>query len=217
MDAETRRSALWASWLLIVGAILSWIGAFSPLVLMPGGELDASPEELLRFADSHHLGWFALNGGFLLGVLITALGFTALTVMFRHTGEHLLSEFGLVCYLFGATFWVMYLAFRLTLLLSAARETVATGLVPSYFSPLKLWLGFLFAIHSVLAYLSVAVYGVAVLRTELLPKWLGRACILFSLFVLVSFLAGAEALPLLIHVMPFITGVLLLRRVSIPR
>lgn len=51
INTETRRSALWAGWLLVAGSIVSWIGAFSPLVLIPREEF-ASHEALRRRDDT---------------------------------------------------------------------------------------------------------------------------------------------------------------------
>lgn len=214
MNTETRRSALWAGWLLVVGSAIAWIGAFSPLVLIPREEF-ASHEALLRFVAAHQLGWFVRDGGFLGGVVLTVLGFAALTAAFRSAGEQPLSELALFSYLLGAVFWVMHLAFRLTVILVAARETVATGVVPAYFrphfSPMDAFFGFLFGVYWVLAYVAIAVYGVAVLRTQVLPKWLGWSAILFAFLLALTGL-GSDALPLFIHVIPFVMGAVLLQR-----
>ncbi len=63
MNTDTHRSALWADWLLVAGSVVAWIGAFSPLVLMPREEF-ASHEALLRFAAAHQFAWFVRDGAF---------------------------------------------------------------------------------------------------------------------------------------------------------
>jgi len=212
MNTETRRSALWAGGLLVAGSVVGWIGAFSPVLMMPREDI-ASDEVWLQFAAAHQLSVVVRDGGFLGGVILTVLGFVALTATFRSAGERPLSELALFSYLFGAVFWVMHLAFRVTATLAAARETVATGVVPAYFNaaPLAGFFGFLFGVYWVLAYIAIAVYGVAVLRTQALPKWLGWSAILFALLFALSGLGG-DALPLLIHVIPFAMGVVLLQK-----
>lgn len=214
MSTETRRSALWAGWLLVAGSVVGWIGAFSPVVLMPREDI-ASHEVWLRFAAAHQLALVVRDGGFLGGVVLTVPGFAALTATFRSAGERLLSELGLVSYLLGAVFWVMHLAFRLTATIAAARETVATGVVPVYFNaaPLAGFFSFLFGVYWVLAYIAIAAYGFAVLRTQVLPIWLGWSAILLALLFALTGLGG-DALPLFIHVIPFVMGVVLLHRAS---
>jgi hypothetical protein len=179
---------------------------------MPRGDI-ASHEVWLRFVAAHPLALVVRDGGFLGGVFLTVLGFAALTATFRSVGERLLSEFAFVSSLLGTVFWVMHMAFRLTATLVAARETVATGVVPAYFNadPLAGFFSFLFGVYWVLAYIAIAAYGVAVLRTQVLPVWLGWSAILVALLFALTGLGG-DALPLLIHVMPFVMGVVLLQR-----
>src|SRR5712692_6630549 len=100
MNTETSRSAFWAGWLLVAGSVVGWMGAFSPKALMPREEF-ASHEAFLRFAATHQYALVIYDGGFLGGVVLTLLGFTALTATFRSAGERLLSELGLVSYLLG--------------------------------------------------------------------------------------------------------------------
>ena len=211
MNTETRRSALWAGSLLVVGSIVAWIGAFSPMLMMPREDI-ASNEVWLRFVAGHELSMVVRDGGFLGGAILTVLGFAALTATFRSAGERLLSELALFSYLLGAVFWVMHLAFRLTATLAAARETVATGVVPAYFdaAPLAGFFSLLVGVYWVLAYIAIAAYGAVVLRTQVLPKWLGWSAILSSVFFACTGIG--DALPLLIHVIPFVMGVVLLQR-----
>ncbi len=61
--------------------------------------------------------------------------------------------------------------------------------------------------------IAIAAYGVVVLRTQVLPAWLGWTTILFAVLSALSGLGG-DALPLLIHVIPFVVGVVLLQRLK---
>ena len=212
VNAETRQSALWAGWLLVAGSVVAWIGAFSPMAQMPREDF-VSHEALLRFAAAHQFAFVTRDGGFLGGVVLTMLGFAALTATFRSAGERLLSELALFSYLLGAVFWVMHLAFRLTATLVAAPETVATGVVPAYFNaaPLAGFFSFLFGVYWVLANVAIAAYRAAVLRTQVLPAWLGWTAILLSLLFALTGLGG-DLFPLYIHAIPFVMGVVLLLR-----
>ena len=88
--------------------------------------------ELLTAAqnDRHTIVWSselptcaAGKGGFAglaLCLRLTVLGFGAFTSSLRGAGDRLLSELGLLAYVFGALLWIISLAFRLTVEVWAA-------------------------------------------------------------------------------------------------
>jgi hypothetical protein len=66
-------------------------------------------------------------------------------------------------------------------------------------------------IYTILAFSALAAYGVAILSTHVLPRWVGWLSIVYGLAGLV--LAGVTAgnvPPFLNHLMPIVIGVLLL-------
>ena len=72
----------------------------------------------------------------------------------------------------------------------------------------------MYAIYMVLSYLSLAGFGESLLKTGILPSWVGWTGVIFGVGACVLFLARVRMFnpPLMIYVFPFIIGVMLLRR-----
>ena len=167
----------WAGIFLIAGFFIFFVAAFSsgPIHWRLGAV------EYLESVDSHRTVWYWVNGCFLVSVMLTVVGFAAFTSVLRDAGDRLLSELGMVAYLFGAVFWIISLVFRVTLEVWAAREMAQSGVLPIGFEAWQQWAAMLFAIYMVIGYLSVAAYGGALLGTGLLARWLGWTAVIFGL------------------------------------
>jgi hypothetical protein len=186
-----------AALLFIVGAVVFWLGART----FPGLSLQSVEANL-----EGHL-WTNVN--FLVANVITLAGLALLTHVLREAGDDYLSLLGLLFFAFGAVFWTLHLAFRMTILVRAAVEWRVSSMVPAWFDAWREWAALLFVIYSVLAYVGLAAYGGAVLRTGWLPRWLGWACIV------AGFLAvPLGGLPLFIHVPLWLMGILMLTRLQ---
>ncbi len=109
--------------LLILGSTVVWLGA----VTWPGMALEK--------VASHPADHLFTSGAFLVGALITLAGFTLLATMLRDAGERVYSQLGSVAFLLGVVTWTLHLAFRATVMVSAAGELTASrhgaGVVPS--------------------------------------------------------------------------------------
>jgi len=194
--AESRsQPARLAAGLFIVGAVIFWIGAMS----FAGMRLEG-----IAANQSGHL---LTSATFLVAAVITLAGLTLFTVVLHEAGDRSLSILGLVAFFFGAVFWVIHLDFRLTVMVWAAGELSRTGVPPPWYEPWRNWAAVLFGLYHVLAYAALAAYGGALLRTGLLSRWVGWTCIIFAL-VFVPFFGP----PLTVHVVPWLVGILLLRR-----
>ena len=180
---------------LIVGAVVFWVGART----FPGTDLEAVSTHLAGHT------WTAAN--FMLATVVTIPGLTCFTRALRAAGDRSLAAWGLGGYLFGAVLWIVHLTIRLTLMRTAARHYADTGSAPAWFAAWWDAAGVLFGIYSVLAYLAIVAYGVALLRTRLLPRWTGWTCIVVGL--LAAPLVGP---PFWIHVVLWLVGLTLLRR-----
>ena len=184
-----------AAGLFILGAVVFWVGART----FPGMTL-----EQIQAHPEGHL-WTSIN--FLLATVITVVGLTLFTLALREAGDHVFSLLGLLGFTFGAVFWILHLTLRLTVMVQAAQEWTRTSVVPEWFEPWRDWAALLFGIYTVLAYIGLAAYGGALLKTGWLPRWVGWMCVV----------AGVTAvplggLPLLIHVPLWLVGILLLRQ-----
>ena len=87
----------------------------------------------------------------------------------------------------------------------AAEEFGRLGAAPNWYEPWRIWAGLGFGIYHVLAYLALMAYGIALLRTRILPRAAAWLCIAFALLAVPWF-----GPPLFIHMVPWILGVLIL-------
>ena len=158
-----------AGGLLIFGSIIVWFGATT----WPGMQLEK--------VAAHRAEHLFTTGAFLIGALLTLGGFTVLRTVLRESGDRFLSQLGLVSFLFGTVSWAMHLAFRATVMVSLAQETPASAAAPAWYGPLRLWSGAMYAIYMPLAYLAIAAFGAAMLKTGLAGKGWGRTFVVFGL------------------------------------
>jgi hypothetical protein len=193
-----------AGWLLLAGGACAIIGAFCP----PYRQWSAPQEEGFRAIAGNPVGWWCIHTGFFLGTVFSALGLASLaSVLHRRSG----GEWALVAAVaFGiaATAWIANIAYRLSIWKWAADVYVATGTTPDVFDPLRRWAAMLFAIFAFLGYASVACLGVAMLRAELGPAWLGWATVACGLSA--GFVVGYNV-PFIMYVPFAALGVALAR------
>jgi hypothetical protein len=181
--------------LFVVGAVVFWVGARA----FPGTALEKVQANLA----GHY--WTSVN--FLLANVITLAGLALFTLALRKEGDRYFSILGLLFFTFGAVFWTLHLAYRLTVLVRAAQEFNLTVGPPQWFEPWRDFAAILFGVYSVLAYIGLAAYGVALLRTGWLPRWAGWTCVVAGMLA-----APLGGLPLFIHVPLWLVGILTLRQ-----
>ncbi|MGH9839642.1 MAG: hypothetical protein ACREEM_12750 [Blastocatellia bacterium] len=184
-----------AAGLFVVGAVVFWVGART----FPGMAL-----EKIQANPAGHL-WTSVN--FLLANVITLAGLALFTLALREAGDRYFSILGLLFFTFGAVFWTLHLAFRLTVMVRAAQELNLSSGPPQWFEPWRDWAALLFGIYSVLAYVGLAAYGGALLKTGWLPRWVGWTCVVAGLLA-----APLGGLPLFIHVPLWLAGILTLKQ-----
>ncbi len=184
-----------AAGLLIVGAVVFWVGART----FPGMTLEA--------ISSNPGGHMWTSASFMIATFITLAGLGLFTGCLRKAGDHILSVFGLFSFAFGSVFWIVHLTFRLTVMFQVAEEYAQNASQPQWFQPWNDWAGLLFGIFNVLAYLGIVSFGGALLHTRLLARWVGWTC------VIVGFLAAPLfGPPLFIHTVFWVIGILVLRQ-----
>jgi hypothetical protein len=141
---------------------------------------------------------------------VTALGLAMFTSLLRGAGDRIFSLLGLLAFAFGAVFWVISLAFRLSIDPWAAQETAKTAVIPEFYVPLTCWTGVLFVIYTVLAFSGLVAYGGAILATPVPPQWVGRLSIVYGLAGLGLLGITKDAPPFLHYLIPMLIGILLL-------
>jgi hypothetical protein len=191
--------------LLLSGGIVFLIGALSP----PWEQWYAPLQRALQIIGQHRVAWYWIHGCFVLGVVITILGFAALAHGLRATPAGLLASLVGVAYVVGAVFWLVNIAFRGTVQVWAAAEVIRTGSVPTGYEPLRQWAGLLFSFYIVLAYLATAGLGWLMLRTGLVPR--SAAWLAVILGVTGGGIVGMSV-PLVVHIPLMVVGAFLLRQ-----
>lgn len=211
-DDESDRALNAAGILLVAGWLTFWAGAFTPPYRWWFG---VPVRTFLELVAAHPRVWLFIAAAFTLGVLLTMAGLVVLGGVFRAAGARVWSELGQAAFLLGSALWLASLTFRATATLTAARETVASAVVPAWFEPMRAWSGVMFALYMVLAYLAIAAYGRALLQVPLAPRWLGKFHVIFGLAGALGFLVRVPVFnpPLLIHLpLGLLGATLLLRR-----
>jgi len=191
--------------LLLTGGIVFMVGAVSP----PWEQWYAPLQRALQVIGRHRVAWYWIHSCFVLGVILTILGFVALAHALRATPAGLLASLVGVAYIIGAVFWLVNIAFRGTVQVWAAAEVIRTGSVPPGYEPLRQWAGLLFGLYMFLAYLTSAGLGWLMLRTGLVPGWTAWVA------VIVGLTGGGVvgmSVPMVVHIPLMVIGVFLLRR-----
>jgi hypothetical protein len=140
-------------------------------------------------------GYYQLERGFIVsGYLALALGLAGLSSLLRQAGDPLLSDLGLTAFIIGAV--VLTLAEVSWLTLAGLPDRLTGALV---------------RIFIVLAFLSHAAYGAALLQTGLLPGWLGWTTVVWNIgWLAVLFRIRHQYYPILYLELPLLAGILLL-------
>lgn len=199
---------------LVAGTVIFFVGVSVPIFSGLSLRVWSAPlQEYLELIAAHQMAWMWTNSGIVVGVLLTAVGLGGLTTLLDQAGDRVLPRAGLIFFVLGVTFWVVELAFRLSVTVWAAEKTVSIGAPPPFFEPLQRWVGVLFFIYMVLAYLATAVYGGALLQAELLPNWMGWVALGVGIFGAISFgtnLPTIFSIPAGVQLVPLLIGIVLL-------
>jgi hypothetical protein len=140
-------------------------------------------------------GYLRWERGFVMAaVLAMVLGLVLLERMLEAAGDTILAPLAMVTFLIGAVIVIV-------------AETLQLSGQESVYSPI--------VVYVVLAFLAQAVFGVSLLRTGLLPGWVGWATVIWNLAWLVALpiLSPRDIYyPALHHAAPLMIGIALLVR-----
>ena len=119
-------------------------------------------------------------------------------------------------YLLGSGFWLLNIAFRLTVTLWAGQQLADHASVPESFQAWMDWSNLIFAIYMVLAYLSIACIGFVLKDLDILPAWGVWFAIIFGLSGIVGYMVQFPlfAPPLMVHLPLMILGILILIKIA---
>jgi hypothetical protein len=132
------------------------------------------------------------------GLVLTLLGLTAFQVVLTDSGDRLLARLGTIAYLVGVVLWIVDDALDL-----------AGG---QFISELE-------RDYVVLACLAIAAFGGAILRTRILPRWVGGVAVVWAVVWTVLYLDRIGEAPLGPNLIPGLFGLELLvhRSYAAPR
>jgi hypothetical protein len=208
VDVTTGDVPRGVGWLLVCGAVVFWIGAVTP----PYRQWMGVPlEEYLTIVGNHRPNWYVMHGLFAAGTVLTMAGLVGLGDALRASGDRAWSAIAGALFCIAATLWLVQVGFRVTATPWAFEELARTGQVPSVYPALHRWTGILFGGFMVMAYLAIAAYGLAILKTSAIGRWAGWTAVAFGLIAVPGLVTPVFQPPLMIFVAPFVVGIAVLR------
>lgn len=210
-----------------------------PLTLLLGASVTGEPTAALP-------GDYLLNTtAILLGSVILVAGFVVLSARLWEAGQRLLPVLGVAGVLAGSALWLANLVFRYAVVASGAaglqaevehRAWVANEYLrglqgePSWMEFLLVWTDMTQLAFVLLAYLSTAAFGAALMRTGWLGKGGGSVFVALNLALALIVTAGiilagggstvaawtvfVLTIPFMMFILPYFVGVALVRRGS---
>ena len=206
MTETTSSDLRTAALLLLIGGIVFLVGAFWP----PWEQWYSPLKRSLEVIGEHRAAWYWIHTCFVIGVVLTMLGFVALAGARNRAGSgSTLTDVTAALYVVGGVCWLVSVAFRVTVQVWAANEVIATDAIPATYEAWHRFSGVMFMLYIAMAYLACAGLGWDVLRTGMVSRWAGWFAIAFGLS------AGAVVgrnVPMMVHIPLLIIAVLLLKR-----
>jgi len=174
--------------LLLAGGIIFWFGAFFP----PYKQWTTDNlKEYLFIVDTHRVNWYIIHAAFLIGVIITVFGTQLLSQSLINSGAN--KVFSLLCfssYLTGSVFWIMNIAFRVTVTIWFAGKVAEQEQLFGFFKSMNDWSNLIFSVYMVLAYFSIGSMGMALMDIPLVPRWVDWFCIIMGFSACSHLLSG---------------------------
>ncbi len=177
---------LLAMLLVVLPAIVMLSGSVSGY----GEAVTASPPENLKAIAALGDRWLVAMGAFVGIILLMAVGLGLLTATLYGTGDRLLAPSAFILFMIGSVLFLVWLSFQGSVTLWAAQETVRTSATPAVYEPFMPWADRLFVGFKGLSYLSIFGFGRALLRTGLLPKWVGWGSLLLGVVGVIDRVSG---------------------------
>lgn len=144
-------------------------------------------------------------------IILPLLGFGLLTHLLQEAGAPALSILSLVLFAFAALLYTIDIAFQHSVTPWAAEHAARTGSAPDIYEPLRHWMTTSVQnIYMILGLLGIIGYGWAILRTGLLPGWLGWLAIGWGGIWTLETIITYDAFPGMLYILPVVMGIVLL-------
>jgi hypothetical protein len=197
---------LTAGLLLVGGAIAGLAGASVPALARVW---TAPLPDKLRMIAERPRAWWRANVLFLVAIVTTAGGLSVLAALITEAGRAPAAA-GMGLVLVGTALWAVDLAFRLTLTARVANEVGAGGAMPDWYPPASRWSWSLLIVYMLCASAALIAYGLAVVRSALLPEWSGWVAMAAGALYIVGTVVRRDTIPVLIQLVTLLLGILLL-------
>jgi hypothetical protein len=172
--------------------VAGWLLILSFVVFLPAGLLYTG-RAMLKWPAAQSMSYFYWERALVMGAIVVAtLGFVVLERMLEADGDRILAPIGMALFLMAA-------------IIVLAAESFALKQQEYSYAPI--------AVFVVLAFLGQAAFGLSILRTGLLPGWVGWATVIWNLAFLVIlpiFQPQDIYYPVLYYVAPLVIGITLL-------
>ena len=205
MNSTPQRDLHLIGWLLMVGAVIFWIGAVSP----PYKQWTSPLKEYLEIVGSNRWGWYWIHVCFMIATILSIVAMRALgAAVQQQTGERFFSELGYSGFLAVSILWMASIAFRVTVDYEAGVILNESGTMPEWITPLHHWSGLMLAVFMVVGYLAEAMIGRSLMGSTLVPSWVATTSFYFGLAGAVGYCVRFPLFdpPLMMHVVPFLIG-----------
>lgn len=164
-------------WLLIAGALLALAGASTP----PYKQWYSPLPEALRVIAAHPISWRVINGGFLAGTAIAAMGLGVVAFALRDRLGGPIALASALAFAAGTLFWILNLIYRVTVVSWAAEQFVSTGSIPPIFFPLQAQAGVYFGLFALFGFAGLAASGWSVFMSSIAPRSVGWVLVIVGI------------------------------------
>jgi hypothetical protein len=203
----------WAGLLLLVGGFIFWIGACTPPYKW---WMTRDIKEYLTLIHTHKRIWYFISGTFIVGVITSIFGMQLFSLALQKSNQIILPQIGFTAYVFGSAFWILNIAFRVTVTVWSADQLNATNEVEHSFQTWMDWTNVIFAIYMVLAYFGIGCMGYALHQLNVLPNWVSWVCMIFGFGGSILYICRFPVFdpPLMVHTSLIITGIVILLKLK---
>ncbi len=143
------------------------------------------------------------------GWILQLMGYGLLTHLLLSDSDDYLAVAAFMNILIAAIIGVLHGTLHMSVETWVSLQAARTGFIPQAYEPLRILIGSVFQIAYVLALLGATDFGWSLLRTRLVPTWIGQATVAWRILWLAIFLIGV-GLPGILPIIPAVIGVVIL-------
>jgi hypothetical protein len=162
---------------------------------------------------AHQRRWMWIHAWMIAGTLMSLLAVSSLVRLLRDDGGGRWATVGWVLFAIGCFAMLASLIFGVTATPRAAMESLRTGVVPLAYQGRQRIASALYVSHMLLSYATFAALGCAMLRSSIVPVWLGWTGVASGTVGFTGFLVmrgGPFGPPIIAHAFGLLVGIVML-------